>query len=388
MLSAWWMVFSGGSLLLAAAYAWLIRSSLQHWWAQPAEDTGAVLSHWPKVSVLVPGRNEAAHLPESLGALLAQDYPAGQFEIFFIDDHSTDNSLEVAAALSCPALQVLRLQDYLPAEAAVQAYKKEALKLGVQQSGGEIILTTDADCRVPPNWARAMVLALEQNDWQAITGPVLGRQGQGALQQFQSLDFAGMMLMTAAGLRSGQFTLGNGASLGFRRTAFEAVGGYTGNEQYASGDDVFLLRKVAEAFPGQLGFLKRADAAIRTEMKGSWRSFLQQRLRWGTKNSQAASGWGATLALGVVFLLSMAIGLALLSVPFMGWPALLLFGLLFAAKAISDYWLLREAAGFFGRPGLLRRFLLMEAMHTAYIVVVGTLSLVVRKYEWKGRRVE
>lgn len=383
---AFW-IYSVAGLILAIAYVLIVRRSFQDWETLPLS-TAKIFGTVPKVSVLVPGRNEAAHLPESLGALLQQDYPADSYEVLFIDDHSTDDSLAVAKSFQGPRLQVIELEQYLDPESQIRAYKKKALQLGIHLAQYDIILTTDADCWVPPNWIRAMAGGLAHNGWQAITGPVLGRQARNALQQFQSLDFAGMMLMTATGLKNGQFTLGNGASLGFRRDAFAAVGGYSGNEKHASGDDVFLLRKIAARFPGKVGFLKNAQAAVLTDMKPDWRSFLQQRLRWGTKNSHAASGWGATFALGVVFLLSWMILLTPLLTIWVGLPALVLFAVLLSAKAVSDRLLLGAATQFFQRPELLLQFWLMESLHTLYIAVVGLLSLVVRKYEWKGRKVK
>jgi len=385
MLAFW--AYSVLGLFLAIAYATIIRRSLQDWEMLPASLPGLPAAA-PKVSVLVPGRNEAAHLPESLAALLQQNYPADSYEVIFIDDHSTDDSLAVAHRFEDPKLRIIELKDHLQPGAVIKAYKKKALQLGIHFARHDLILTTDADCQVPPHWISAMAGHLESQNWQAITGPVLGWQESNALQQFQSLDFAGMMLMTAAGLHSGQFTLGNGASLGFRRAAFEAVAGYAGNEQHASGDDVFLLRKIAAHYPGRIGFLKNATAAVRTNMKPDWRSFLSQRLRWGTKNSHAASGWGATFALGVVFLLSWMIIITPLLAVWVGAPAIVLFAVLLGAKAVSDRLLLGEATRFFQRPGLLHRFGLMEGMHTLYIAGVGLLSLVTKKYEWKGRQVK
>jgi len=382
----WFFLYSATALLAAIAYAILIRLALQQWTAILPPDA-TLPPEPPFVSVLVPGRNEAAHLPECLGALLQQDYPPDRYEILFIDDHSTDDSLAIARQLQGPQLRILQLQQAPNAGETSQSYKKKALELGVREARGNLLLTTDADCHAPQQWIRAMAAALLQHDWQAIAGPVLGWREKNFLQRFQSLDFAGMMLMTAAGLHSGRFTLGNGASLGFRRAAFEAVGGYAGNKQYASGDDVFLLRKIAQRFPGQLGFLKDAAATVHTTMKPNWQSFLRQRLRWGTKNRRAASGGGATAALGVAFLLSWLILLTPFLLPFLGTPALILATVLLALKAAADYLLLEAAVRFFHRPELLRRFFPKELAHTLYIALAGLLSLLVRQHVWKGRRV-
>jgi hopene-associated glycosyltransferase HpnB len=57
---------------------------------------------WPDVVAIVPARNEASILPETLDTLLAQDYP-GRFRVVVVDDHSDDGTGEVAAGLGTKA---------------------------------------------------------------------------------------------------------------------------------------------------------------------------------------------------------------------------------------------------------------------------------------------
>ena len=52
-------------------------------------------SSWPEVCVLVPARDEAAVLPLTLSALLAQDYP-GRWRVVLVDDRSMDGTADVA----------------------------------------------------------------------------------------------------------------------------------------------------------------------------------------------------------------------------------------------------------------------------------------------------
>ena len=87
--------------------------------------------------------------------------------------------------------------------------------------------------------------------------------------------------------------------------------------------------------------------------------------------------------LGLVFLLCWFI----LALPLFGWYSLGLAWALLMGKGLADYLLLSTAASFFGRAALLRGFWLLEGMHVLYIAVVGLLSVLVKRYEWKGRRV-
>ncbi len=382
-----WLLFSVFVLLtalLSAAYAGLIFYILKVWGQLP--DAAPAAQQLPAATVLVPARNEAGHLEACLHSLCRQDYPGEALHVLVLDDHSEDHTAAIAASFSHLGVALLKMEGHPPPEGA-RAYKKWALTTGIAHADTPIILTTDADCVLPPTWAREMAGQLGEGGWAAVSGPVLCELQPTALSRFQALDFAGMMVVTAAGLRSGAFTLGNGASLGFRKTAFEEVGGYAGNEQYASGDDVFLLGKLNKAFPGQVGFLKSATAAVQTQPKPTWKELAEQRLRWGTKNKSAAQGLGSLLALGTVFGLSLSI----LASPFLalafGWRALLWGSALFAFKAAADYTLLRRAALYFRQQPALRHFWGAEALHTGYIALIGLWALFRKEYEWKGRRV-
>ena len=65
----------------------------------------------PLISILVPARNESRILSQSLDSLLKQDYP--NYEVLVIDDHSEDNTYEIAASLAAkdPRLKAFRSAD-------------------------------------------------------------------------------------------------------------------------------------------------------------------------------------------------------------------------------------------------------------------------------------
>jgi hopene-associated glycosyltransferase HpnB len=56
-------------------------------------------SAWPRVTAVIPARDEADTLPTSLPSLLAQDYP-GEFGIVLVDDQSTDGTADIARAVA------------------------------------------------------------------------------------------------------------------------------------------------------------------------------------------------------------------------------------------------------------------------------------------------
>ena len=205
------------------------------------------------------------------------------------------------------------------------------------------------------------------------------------LQYFEALDVAGMKGITGAGIHWKWQRLGNGAHLAYPKAVFEAVGGFAGNEEKASGDDLFLLQKIARHWPDGVFFVKNA-AAVTTAAQPDATSFIRQRLRWGTKN-KALPEAPVKAILAAVFLFCCSILLnASLAFYYPVLGGVLLCQLI--VKAGFDYLLLREMCIFFNRREWLSWFWPSFVLHILYIAGVGVASLFVRKYHWKGRRVE
>ncbi|MFE9105253.1 glycosyltransferase [Actinomadura geliboluensis] len=107
---------------------------------------------WPEVAAVVPARDEAAILPETLPTLLAQDYP-GAFRVVVVDDGSSDGTAETAARLGARAV---------PARERPEGWagKVWAMAEGVRAAGDpDLYLFTDADIAYAPGTVRRLVRA-------------------------------------------------------------------------------------------------------------------------------------------------------------------------------------------------------------------------------------
>ena len=93
----------------------------------------------------------------------------------------------------------------------------------------------------------------------AIAAPIALHHEKNILGLFQTLDTIGMMGLTGAGVQSGRVLMCNGANFGYEKRIFDEVGGFEGNEGFASGDDVFLLHKIALKYPNGIHFIKQKD---------------------------------------------------------------------------------------------------------------------------------
>ncbi|MCB9080610.1 MAG: glycosyltransferase [Lewinellaceae bacterium] len=381
--------FSLLALVVAGGYWVLLRQYRQHWTRLPGWSVPTDFTPTTSISVLVPARNEAGQIEACLQRLCEQDYPPELLDIIVIDDHSTDATpaLVKKIAATQPSVRLLHLADYLHDNKGI-AFKKAAITYGIEASQGELIVCTDADCLTPTGWLRLIASCYQEQQPACICGPVNIYGERNILERFQALDFMGMMLITGAGIQAGDQHLANGANLAYPRTVFQEVGGFTGADHLASGDDILLVHKIATRYPGRVVFLKNPAATVLTPGQPTLSAFFQQRLRWATKNSYYPQQPHITLALALVLVHCWLILVSAALLPFMpSWFAGI-FLLQYAAKAYADFRLQQQATRFFGRKDLLAWFIPTQWMHTLYIAVIGFLAIFIKRYTWKGRPVK
>jgi hopene-associated glycosyltransferase HpnB len=150
------------------AYMILARGGF---WQGSVRDDGAVVAPtvWPAVAVVIPARNEADVIGESVGSLLRQDYP-GSLSVTVVDDDSDDGTGEAAKAAAStggPALSVVRGQS-LPAgwTGKLWAAKQGVDAAMAQEPKPEFLLLTDADITHAPDNVRSLVARAEEGGYE------------------------------------------------------------------------------------------------------------------------------------------------------------------------------------------------------------------------------
>lgn len=330
------------------------------------------------ISVIVPARNEAKNIITCLESIFAQDFE-GEWEVILVNDHSTDDTARFAREFSSDQahFSLLELSD--------TSGKKAAITAGIEAAKYDIILQTDADCIVPHKWLQAMSDGFSPKT-EMLSGPVLLSHGSSYFEQLQSLEYFGLVVLGAGSLLSGHPNMANGANIAYRKSTFEAVGGFAGIDHVASGDDELLLQKVSERGIDIINFAKSRDAIVVSPAQPRWAQFKAQRLRWVSKargyrnrwvNMSQVISWLAFF--GMAFCSLAAIWIVNL------WPwALCMWGL----KIAADFWLMSLAARFFQQPKLMRLFLLLQIVYVPYVIWIGVAGNLVSTYLWKGRRVK
>ncbi|TCD47821.1 glycosyltransferase [Chlorobium sp. N1] len=337
----------------------------------------------PKVSVLVPARNEERSIEACLRSLLLQDYP--DFELLVLDDASSDATPSILCRLEDESGGRLRVLRGEPLEEGWHG-KSWACHQLARQASGELLLFTDADTLHRPDALSRAVGGLGQGGGDMLS--LTPRQELGSFSERLVVPLVNVVLMSYLPLRlvrtspNPAFCFANGQFILFRRAFYERLGGHAAVRS-ALVEDVWLCMASKRAGGRVLSFNGTDAVSCRMyrNFKEVWEGF--------SKNLFAGLG-SSTAGLLAFVLLTFALhvapwgflGYALLAGEYGLFPfalpllqiALVLLGRVQVARRFREP--LRLA---FFDP-LARSLLIAIALNSLYQARWGGGSL------WKGRR--
>lgn len=223
------------------------------------------------VSILIAARNEADNLEACLQHVFANVYAPG-YAVLLIDDRSEDESPALLRQLSgmYPGLQVIRIDsvpDGMPP-------KKHALTVGIAAAQTDILLFTDADCRVPEDWVLRMASAFDA-DTQVVLGAGPYHAGPGLLNRLIRYETLHTSFWFLGRAMMGNPYMALGRNLAYRKSFFERVGGFTSGIESLSGDDDLLVNHHATGSHTRV----LTDVLVYSEPKRSWGEWYRQKMR-------------------------------------------------------------------------------------------------------------
>lgn len=282
----------------------------------------------PKISVILPVRNEARSIGRLLDQLQEQTYPAGGFEILVADGGSTDATREVVWKKASQSKVSIRVIDNPGVRSGA------GRNAGIAEATGEIILFIDGHCEIPSRYLlEDTVLLMNETGADCLCRPqpliAFSPRGTGRIIADARASTLGhgrdslIYDMTHSGF---VHPASSGAT--YRREIFEKLGGY--DTGFDACEDVEFNTRVHAA-----GYKAYTDprVAVYYEPRQNFAGLFRQMMRYGIgrvrlarKHPQSASlsQWApavlvAALAIGVVSLLAASISgsyiLALLAVP-------------------------------------------------------------------------
>lgn len=311
------------------------------------------------VSVIVACKNEEKNLHSLLSDIAAQDYNPESFEVIIIDDNSTDSTNKIASGFTgIKNFKVLRNPG---------AGKKKSIKAGIEACTGELVITTDADCRMGIKWIKTISSFYSEHRPQMILGPVAIEGTKDFFNRFQELEFLSLQGVTAGMAMGRNPVMCNGANLSFTKEVYN-LNSANLHEEKVSGDDIFLLHSVKGKKGNKILWLESPDAQVTSETSKTLSSFLQQRARWISKTGSYNDRY--TQILAIVTFVTILLELFLLISVFFNPVFLIVLLAVFLLKSLPDFLILRNTTIRYKKKNLLWFFLPAQLVYPFYIISV------------------
>ncbi len=263
------------------------------------------------VSIIIPVKNGAATLDACLRSIKRSHYK--NIEVIVVDDHSTDNTVEIAQRHNCIVL-----------EAKDGRGANHARNFGAQHAKGEILLFLDSDIVIGRETILSVVETLEDDGIDAVVGIYTAKhRHETFVSQYKNL-WVRYSYMKSPPAIDWLF----GAISGIKREAFEKLGGFNIELLSQHGhDDIELGKRFARA---NLNIMLNMDIEVEHLKNYSLRSFIKNEFHRSVGFANLATELGETtrsLRKGFVnvypsFVLSTAFSVILLGILFasaVGW---------------------------------------------------------------------
>jgi len=334
------------------------------------------------VSIIIPFRNEEENILANLKSMESLFYPKEKFEVIYVDDSSEDNSPELLKNnIKTNNIRVLSV----PNDFSKNAHKKRAVRYGIENAKGMIIVTTDADCFHDEGWLKSLIQSFDSITG-FVSGPVEFETDDGLFSEFQRLEFAGLVLCGAGLIGAGHPTICNAANNAYRKKVFDEVGGFKDQMSLSSGDDELLMQKISKDSDFKVKFCIDKKSIVKTSANKTLGDFYQQRKRWASKGL-FYNDKSLVLKLILIYLFYLGLMAQLILGSFFRPMFLLSFLVSIILKFIFEFRILNKGQEVLFKDLQLKYFFAAEIFQIPYIIFTGLVGAF-GNYLWKSRKVK
>ena len=340
------------------------------------------------ISVIVACRNEEKNISNLIEDVRFQCFDENRFEMIVVNDHSEDGTLKILNYESekWNNLRIINLDNKVFG-------KKNAIKEAAKIAKGEIIICTDADCRVGENWIQKMSDYFTNTDCKFVSASIFYKEQNSLFSKYQMLEILSLVSTSGAAINRKKATICNGANLAFRKKEYLEIPDDEFNNFRT--DDVSLLHYFKKNFTNSISFSKQKEAIVSTSESPTFLSYLSQKLRWISTSKSLKDRDTILVALLVYFmnlLMILTIFLFLYFFPENSYgdysEIVVIFNfllLIYLTKFISDYLFLKSVLSFFDKRNLLIYLFPFTLINAVFTVVIVPLSFII-PVKWKGRK--
>ena len=337
------------------------------------------------LSIIIPTLNEEKNIKNIIFDLKQQSYPTNLFEIIIIDDNSKDNTIEIIKSFQ-KDIKNLKLFSSNDEKNSKLNFKKKPLNVGINNARGEIILLTDADCRISPKWIKTMSSYFTDE-----VGFVIGHSQLKTFntnqEKFEALDF---LLLSSAGRSSSQFNLPlacTGQNIAYRKQAFNDVNGFNDFADALGGDDTFLMELIKKKTNWKIVYAVDKNSYVKTNPCNNWNELFSQRKRWASDVLFFKNENPFFFIMMLITFFSNLILLILFLSAFINSDYILLLFYVTFVKMLVEFILTLKATSLFQLKGLRSCFLFWFFLQIPYVIYMSINTLFFQNKEWGGRHI-
>ncbi len=331
----------------------------------------------PPVSVIIAARNEESNINACLQSLARLDYPQEYLEIIIADDDSADGTLQMIQEFikNRPNFRCLRINR----QPETMQGKMNALAQAIEQASGEILLITDADCRVQVGWVKNTVKYFTDRTGLCgnMTVLVPAKRTPTLFDRVQNLDWIFLQAIASATTGIGKPVSVLGNNFAFRRDAYRQCGGFH-SMPFSVTEDMQLLQEILKKTEYSVVYPLDPEAFVLSEPVDTVTGFFQQRKRW-TVGGKKTRPWGIFL-LATAFVTHLSVLTALIAPPFTAAEPIAVFLILAADISLLIRVLIR-----IDKIKWLTDFFFFEIFYLIYSLVFAFIFIFVNDVSWKGR---
>ena len=237
----------------------------------------------PFVSVIVPARNEEENIENCINSILKSNYPTDLFELIIVNDRSKDKTLEVIENISKRRNTTIKICNITTETANPNLKGKPgAIKTGIDNAKGELLLMTDADCFVTPNWiyrtVQHFIDAKTKNENIGMICSYTNVVSDKLFHYFQAAEWTYMHTFACAGIGLNTVLGCFGNNIAITKEAYNEIGGYE-MLKFSVTEDYVLLKAIFDA-GFSVKYLCLKDTIVETLPVNSFKEYMLQRKRW------------------------------------------------------------------------------------------------------------
>ncbi|ROL62456.1 glycosyltransferase [Bacteroidetes/Chlorobi group bacterium ChocPot_Mid] len=229
------------------------------------------------LSVVVPGRNEEANFKECILSIAQSNYPSDRFEIIAVNDRSEDSTGQILDDLKSqiPNLSVIHIDD--TTKVPNLRGKPGALQAGIERAKGEIIVMTDADCTVNPNWLSTLAKTF-QDEQIGMSAGYSAIKTKTIFDKIQAVEWTYLHTLATTGVGFDIPLSCYGNNLAVRKKDFDAIGGYH-SVSFSVTEDLALMHAIHKSGK-KIRYLTLEESTITTQPCPNFKEYLKQKHRW------------------------------------------------------------------------------------------------------------